>query len=145
MCILASYISVKKMHTVGFFYLFELYQIFQQFHLYSSIAQSSTMLCPKLNLICSKLESVISRVKIYCLHPGTNTLYTVDAPEKEKKQKKKKKKKKKQKEKRIQLRLSRLFYLFNVTLRVPSIKSSTLYSASARKWWPYLHEIFDIL
>ena len=40
--------------------------MFQLFHLYISIAQSSTSLCPKIHLIRSKFESVIAGVKIKC-------------------------------------------------------------------------------
>ena len=48
----------KDTHTVGFFYFSEL--LFQLFYLYSSIAKSSTSSFPKIHLIWSKSESVIS-------------------------------------------------------------------------------------
>ena len=50
----------KETHTVDFSYFSDLDQIFQTFHFNRSVPQSSTNLCLKIYLICSKLESVIS-------------------------------------------------------------------------------------
>ena len=95
------------MHTVDFSYFSDLDQIFQTFHFNRSVAQSSTNLCPKIYLICSKLESVISfeiredqtrmsRIQMfhYELWPPSARRHAVQRRRTRQKKKKKKKKKK---------------------------------------------------
>ena len=49
-----------RRYTVGFFSIFGVRSNIQQLYLYSSVAQSSISLCPKIHLIQCKLEPVIS-------------------------------------------------------------------------------------
>ena len=60
---LEIYPTKMKRKQMVFFSFLELDQIFRLLHLYSSVAQSSTSICPKIHLIRSKLESVISLEK----------------------------------------------------------------------------------